>query len=149
MFINSKAYNKYFNKGEPPIKVSELIGRLDTLGFHTEILEITNWKYLDADDGLIEKLFSLNKFEEINILIWKKEYNWVLTKEHFKKVIEATECDLILFFLKISHCRVELNDHDIQKIIVNNYIANGNTMYYGAEMLGYIYKTRWDNKLTK
>jgi hypothetical protein len=149
MFINSKAYNKYFNKGVPPIMISELVEKLENLGYISEILEITNWRNLDADSQLIEKLFTLNKFEEINILIWKREYTWILTKDHFKKVIEAKECDLILYFLKINHCRVELNDHGIQKTIVSNYIANGNTMYYGAEMLGYIYKTRWDNKLTK
>lgn len=149
MFIKSKAYNKYFNKGIPPIEISLLVEKLYNLGYFPEIMEITSWKHLDADKNLIEKLFLLNKFEEINILIWKREYNWVLTNEHFKKVIEAKESDLILYFLKISDCRIELNNHSIQKIIVSNYIANGNTMYYGAEMLGYIYKTRWNNKLTK
>lgn len=147
--IKSKEYNKYFNRGEPPIMISKLVEMLDSLKYTSEIMEITSWKYLDADKELIEKLFLLNKFEEINILLWKKEYNWDLKKEHFKKVIEANECDLILYFLKISHCRVELNDHKIQKMIVSNYISKGNTMYYAAEMVGYIYKTRWDNNLTK
>jgi len=64
-------------------------------------------------------------------------------------VIEQEQIDLILYFIKIRECRVILDEYSIQSTIVENYMKFGSKMYYGAEMLIYIYKLNWNNDLTK
>lgn len=46
-------------------------------------------------------------------------------------------------------CRVILEEFEIQETIVEKYMKYGSKMYYGAEMLLYIYKLNWNNDLTK
>ena len=105
---------------------------------------------MEHDQNLLSVLFQKNCFEEISNLIWKKKiYNWNFTKEHFKFIIEQEQIDLILYFVKIRDCRVILEDYGIQNRIVNKYMKYGSKIYYGAEMLIYVYKLNWNNDLTK
>jgi hypothetical protein len=64
----------------------------------------------------------------------------------FKIVIDNEELELIIYFLRIKDCRVILEDHAIQKKIIEKYIRFGHKFYYGAEMLSYIYKIVWNNR---
>lgn len=116
-----------------------------------EIKEILNWKLIDKDPDLFQKLFDLKRFEDICFLIvrFKKKFKWKLTGEMFKLVIENEELELILHFLHNKECRIILEDPVIQKRILEKYIKFGNKFYYGAEMLSYIYKIVWHNELTK
>jgi hypothetical protein len=115
------------------------------------INEVLNWKYLEKDKQLLEKLFQKKCFDEIANLIFKKKIVniWNLNEIQFKIVVEHEEYDLIIFFLKIKHCRKLLNEHVIQSLIVNKYIKCGSKLYYGAEMLSYVYKLSWNYELTK
>ncbi len=75
--------------------------------------------------------------------------SWSFTKDQFKIVIKLEQIDLILYFLKMRECRVVLEEFEVQEIIVEKYMKYGSKMYYGAEMLLFIYKSNWNNDLTK
>lgn len=78
---------------------------------------------MDNDKELLSCLFHLKCFEEISILIHNhRNEDWPFKKEQFKMVIEQEELDLILFFLRRRECRVVLEEHHIQKRIVNTYL---------------------------
>lgn len=97
----------------------------------------------------METLFNHSCFDEISILIYRKPGYWKFTTEQFRSVINKKELSLILEFLKIRECRVLLDQPEIQEKIVYEYMVHGNTIYYGIEMLNFIYKTNWSMHLTK
>ena len=151
VFGHSFGINQHFNGGIIPFTLSNLVDKFsDNKNFHA-IKELLNWKYLEKDVDLMQKLFDKKCFDEVSFLIYKKKYTnkWKITKEQFLVVIENEELDLILFFLKIRHCRVILEDHSVQKLIVEKYMKCGSKMYYGVEMLSYIYSKSWDSNLIK
>ena len=78
---------------------------------------------------------------------WQQER--LIKPEYFRTVIYQKECELILFFLQKSKCRFILIEPCIQEFIIKEYIPNGEHLYYGAEMLMYIYKNKWKGELTK
>lgn len=143
--------NKRFNNGNIPFTLSVLVEKFSESKNKQAINEILNWRFLEKDDQLLEKLFLKKCFDEISALLFKKKMmnKWNLNPNQFKIVIEHEEFDLILFFLKIKHCRKILDEHTIQSVIVKKYIKYGSKLYYGAEMLSYVYKLSWDNELTK
>ena len=98
---------------------------------------------------LLNTLFNVGCFDEISILLYRKPNHWPLLKEQFEKVIIGERLDLIIYFIKIRECRVVLDYPEIQKIIASKYMKEGNKIYYGAEMLNYIYKTNWDMKYSE
>jgi hypothetical protein len=115
------------------------------------INEIMKWKYLEFDKDLIEVLFKEELYDEVYNLIWnRKNIAIKFTKDQFREVIKNGEqLDLILYFLRIHDCRVILDEPEVQKSIVNNYMKTGNKLYYGAEMLVAVYKSTWQQGLTK
>ncbi len=143
--------NKGFNNGNIPFSLSMLVEKFSDARNKQAINEILDWKHLEKDNQLLEKLFQKKCFDEISNLIFKKKLinKWNINQNQFKLVIEHEEFDLILFFLKIKHCRKLLDEHSIQSKIVNKYIKMGSRLYYGAEMLSYVYKLSWNNELTK
>jgi hypothetical protein len=82
------------------------------------------WKFLESDKELLTTLFNNNCFDDVYNLIWKnKNFNLSFTKEQFKIVInDGEQLDLILYFLKSRDCRVILDDIDVQRNIVKNYM---------------------------
>ncbi len=147
----SFSVNKDFNNGLLPFTLSTLVDKLEKQKLSEQIRHVLDWKFIDKDSELLQRLFDHRRFDEISLLIFKhkKGIKWNLTREMFKIVIDNEELELIIYFLRIKDCRVILEDHSIQKKIVEKYIKFGHKFYYGAEMLSYIYKIVWNNELTK
>ena len=143
--------NKDFNKGQLPFTLSMIVEKLEKSKMQNEIKKILNWKYLDKDPDLFQKLFDYKRFEDISSLIvrYKKSFKWKLSSEMFKILIENEELELIIHFLNFPECRKCLEEEAIQKIIVDKYIIYGHKFYLGAEMLSYIFNITWNNELTK
>jgi hypothetical protein len=139
-----------FNGGIQVFTISELVIKFKEKGNMSFINKmITEWANLHQDQELLNTLFNQHCFNQISFIIWRMPSFWSFTEAHFKKVIEYEQLELILHFLQLRDCLTVLNNVQIQKTIVDNYMLYGNKMYYGAEMLVYIYKANWDEKLTK
>ena len=111
---------------------------------------VSKWKYIEYDRGLMNTLFELQSFDNINNIIYRgKHVFWEFTEELFINVIKNEQSNLILFFLGLPHLRYILDRQDIQDIIVHKYMKYGNKMYYGMEMVMKIYKMNWSHDLTK
>lgn len=146
-----KASTGNFNKGAPLFFIGkDLVPRLKNKDDKIFLNRIINeWKYIEYDEELLNNLFENLCFDEISTLIWKKRLPWNFTKEHFKLAIEHDQFELILHFIRLRDCRSVLNEKPYQKKIVDQYMKFGNKMFYGAEMLVYIYQSQWDYGLTK
>ena len=116
---------------------------------NTNLNKLLTWKNIEKDYSFIDSLFQNNCFEQIGILLTKWPHERLSKPDYFRTVIFQGECELILFFLKRSDCRYILTEPSIQEIIVKEYISSGEKLYYGAEMLLYIYKNKWRGELTK
>ena len=159
---NNKNLNKILNifqieQFKPNFNISEIIKILvenDKKQFcknksTKNINEITKWKNIMKDDSFLSSLFNYNCFETLCLLIekWPKEF--FINKNYFKISIEKKQKELILFFIKFRECREILIEHSIQKFIVENYLDNGEFLYYGSELLSYIYPNNWNIEITK
>ena len=113
------------------------------------INEITKWKNIMKDETFLSSLFNNNCFETLCLLIEKWPNEFFLNKNYFKISIEKQQKELILFFLKFRECREILIENSIQKFIVDNYLDNGEFLYYGSELLSYIYPNNWNIEITK
>ncbi len=83
------------------------------------------WKYLEYDKDLMSILFQEELYDEVYNLIWNSKKNLELNfnKDQFREVIKNGEqLDLILYFLKIPDCKVILDEPDVQRSIVKNYM---------------------------
>ena len=139
------------------IDISEIINILiknhkddkytDELNF--KIRKIFEWKNVEQETSLLKSLFDNNLFEHICYFLRHWPYDKINKEEYFKKAIEFKQKELILFYLNKAEIRNILYNKKIQKIIVNEYIPNGELFYYGAECLSYIYRKKWDINLTK
>ena len=147
----SLGINKNFNNGNIPFSLTFLIDKFTETDKKEDIKYVIFWRFIEKDENFLEKLFEKKCFDEISTLIYKKNFinKWKLNKEQFKIVIEQEEFDLILFFLSVKSCIIILQDSRIQAFIVRRYIKSGSKLYYGAEMLSYIYKLSWNSELTK
>ena len=116
--------NKLFNEGILPFCVSSLVEKFEKNKCSKNIKELLEWKFIDKDKDLLQKLFDYKCFEEITLLIYKykKKFKWSLTREMFKTIILKEELDLLIFFIKIKDCRIILEDQSIQKLIIDKYI---------------------------
>lgn len=116
---------------------------------NVKIKRIFEWKDIEQETSLLKSLFENNCFRHICYFLryWPQEK--INKEEYFKKAIEFKQKELILFYLNKPEIRNILYNKKIQKLIVNEYIPNGELFYYGAECLSYIYKKKWDINLTK
>ena len=116
---------------------------------NNKITKIFEWKNIEQETSLLKSLFDNNFFFHICYFLkhWPPEK--INKEEYFKKAIEFKQKELILFYLNKPEMVNVLYNKKIQKIIVNEYIPNGELFYYGAECLSYIYKKKWDINLTK
>ena len=114
-----------------------------------KIRKIFEWKNVEQEASLLKSLFDNNLFEHICYFLRHWPHDKINKEEYFKKAIEFKQKELILFYLNKAEIRNILYNKKIQKIIVNEYIPNGELFYYGAECLSYIYKKKWDINLTK
>jgi hypothetical protein len=134
----------------PPFWLHDLIIYYKSINNQQSIKYICKWGYLDQDQELLTTLFQTNCFDQISVLIYNDMiYKWTFTKEQFKTVIEQSRLDLIVYFLNMRNCRIILDESSVQKVIVQQYMKFGHKMYYGSEMLVYIYKINWNNEYTK
>ena len=141
-------FNNNSPSRNPPFWLHDLIIYYKSINNHQSIKYICKWAYLDQDQDLLTTLFETNCFDQISVLIYNDMiYKWTFTKEQFKTVIEQSRLDLIVYFLNMRNCRIILDEPGIQKTIVQQYMRFGHKMYYGAEMLVYIYKINWNNEL--
>jgi len=144
------------NKNFYNIDVSEIINTL--IKNHKEekynnelnikIRKIFEWKNIEQENSLLKSLFDNNCFENICYFLKRWPSDKINKEEYFKKAIEFKQKELILFYLNKPEIRKILYNKKIQKLIVNEYIPNGELFYYGAECLSYIYKKKWDLNLT-
>ncbi len=116
---------------------------------NNKIKKIFEWKNIEQQPLLLKSLFDNNCFEHICYFLKQWPEDKINQEEYFKKSIEHKQKELILFYLTKVEIRNLLYDKKIQKIIVSEYITNGELFYYGAECLSYIYKKKWDINLTK
>ena len=114
-----------------------------------KIRKIFEWKNIEQEASLLKCLFDNNFFQHICYFLKHWPPDKINKEEYFKKAIEFKQKELILFYLNKPEIRNILYNKKIQKIIVNEYIPNGELFYYGAECLSYIYKKKWDINLTK
>lgn len=147
---NKKKYKNF--------QISELLLYFKRRKNKQAIIEILKWKYLEFDKNLFTILFREELYDEVYNLIWnRKNLELNFNKDQFREVIKNGEqLDLILYFLKITECKVILDEQDVQKSIVKNYmkyiilkLRSGKKVYYGAEMLVCIYRTSWHQNFTK
>lgn len=148
--VNAIQYHKN-KKNSKSFTISELIMILKKEKNRQAISEIMKWRFLEYDKDLISILFQEELYDEVYNLIWnRKNICLKFNKDQFREVIKNGEqLDLILYFLRIPDCRVILDELDVQKSIVKNYMKTGKKMYYGAEMLVAVYKSTWQQGLTK
>ena len=111
--------------------------------------KILTWKHINLDSSFIESLFKNNLFEQISIIINKWPWSNFSNQFYFETVINGKNGELILYYLKKKDCLRVLTFEMYQKKIVEDFIAKGDKIYYGAEMLQYIYKNQWNKDLTK
>ena len=116
---------------------------------NNKIKKIFEWKNIEQQPLLLKSLFDNNCFEHICYFLKQWPEDKINQEEYFKKSIEYKQKELILFYLTKVEIRSLLYEKKIQKIIVSEYITNGELFYYGAECLSYIYKKKWDINLTK
>ena len=152
-----KKRTKNYNKNLCYIDISEIINIL--IKNHKEdkyknvlnnnIKKIFEWKNIEQESLLLKSLFDNNCFKHICFFLKHWPSDKINKEEYFKKAIIFKQKELILFYLNKPEMRSLLYNKKIQKIIVNEYITNGELFYYGAECLSYIYKKKWDINLTK
>lgn len=152
---------KIFNLEAPPFKPKFSINSIIKIlidndkkpnkknSSNSNINKILKWENIDRDKSFIDTLFQYDCFEQISELIFKWPGEKFANNEYFKKVIYKIQTELILFYLKRRECRLILTDHSLQEFIVKEYMSKGELLYYGAEMLTYIYKNHWNPELTK
>ena len=155
--IISRKKSKNYNKNLCYIDISEIINIL--IKNHKEdkysnvlnnnIKKIFEWKNIEQETSLLKSLFDNNCFQHICYFLKHWPSDKINQEEYFKKAIIFKQKELILFYLNKAEMRNLLHNKKIQKIIVNEYITNGELFYYGAECLSYIYKKKWDINLTK
>jgi hypothetical protein len=147
---NALQYHKNKRKSKN-FSISELLMNFKRKNNHQAIAEIMKWKYLEYDRDLMNVLFKEELYDEVYNLIWNRKNIAIrFNKDQFREVIKNGEqLDLILYFLRIQDCRVILDEPEVQKSIVNNYMKTGNKLYYGAEMLVAVYRSTWQQGLTK
>ena len=116
---------------------------------NNNIKKIFEWKNIEKETSLLKSLFDNNCFKHICFFLKHWPSDKINKEEYFKKAIIFKQKELILFYLNKPEMRNLLYNKKIQKIIVNEYITNGELFYYGAECLSYIYKKKWDINLTK
>ena len=116
---------------------------------NNNIKKIFEWKNIEKETSLLKSLFDNNCFKHICFFLKHWPSDKINKVEYFKKAIIFKQKELILFYLNKPEMRNLLHNKKIQKIIVNEYITNGELFYYGAECLSYIYKKKWDINLTK
>jgi hypothetical protein len=139
-----------FNNGQPIFWPKDLIKYYKDLKNINAMKHVIKWNYLDQDTMLLSVLFDTASYDKIAALIFTGQINrWEITKDQFRMVIEQSRLDLIVYFLNLRSCRMILEDFQIQQTVVSSYMKVGYKMYYGAEMLTYIYKINWNNELTK
>ena len=114
-----------------------------------KIRKIFEWNNIEQEVSLLKSLFDNNFFQHICFFLKHWPSDKINKEEYFKKAIEFKQKELILFYLNKPEIRIILYNKKIQKLIVNEYIPNGELFYYGAECLSYIYKKKWDMNLTK
>jgi hypothetical protein len=120
---NALQYHKNKKKNKN-FKISELLLYFKKRNNKHAIAEILKWKFLEYDRDLLNILFQEELYNEVFNLIWnRKNLELNFTKDQFREVIKNGEqLDLILFFLKIPDCKVILDEADVQKSIVKNYM---------------------------
>ena len=113
-----------------------------------KIKQIFEWENI-SKESLLNNLFHNECFEHICCLLkdWPNEL--FVKKDFFRQSIAEKQKELILFYLTKIECREVLYEEEIQRIIVETYIPDGELFYYGAECLSYIYKNKWKEKFTK
>jgi hypothetical protein len=111
--------------------------------------QIITWKNIEKDPTFIQSLFEFSCFDQISYVLNRFPQDQIARPEYFRKVITEKESELILFFIKKQNCRAVLSEPAIQELIVRQYISHGDLIYYGAEMLQYIYNNKWKGELTK
>ncbi len=120
---NALQYHRNKKKGKN-FKISELLLYLKRRKNMQAISDIMKWKYLEYDKDLLSILFQEELYDEVYNLIWnRKNLELNFNKDQFREVIKNGEqLDLILYFLKIPDCKVILDEHEVQKSIVRNYM---------------------------
>ena len=149
-FFLSSLKNTIFKDINIDFTISDILEKLFQVNSLEIIQEIiSSWKYLDNDTTLLQTLFRNKAYDEISILLYRypNHEHWRITPQNFKEVILNEGLDLIILCLNEKGCKVVLEDLNIQKTIVNNYLLAGEKMYYGAEMLSNIKKTSLDLSL--
>ena len=153
---NEKNFSKNMTKNTN-IDISEVINILIKnhkdnkydKDFNNKIKKIFEWKNIEQQPSLLKSLFDNNCFEHICFFLNQWPDDEINKEEYFKKSIEFKQKELILYYLTKKEIRNILHNKKIQEILINEYIANGELFYYGAECLSYIYKKKWDINLTK
>ena len=158
----SKFYSiKIFNMEAPPFKPKFSINSIIKILIDNDkkstkkntsnnnINKILKWDNIDRDKTFIDTLFQYECFEQISTLISIWPGDKFANPDYFKIVILKMQTELILFYLKRRDCRHILIDKTLQEFIVKEYMCKGDLLYYGAEMLTYIYKNQWNSELTK
>lgn len=154
---DTKRMRRNINKEYANIDISEIISILIKnhkdnkydKDLNNKIKKIFEWKNIEQQPLLLKSLFENNCFEHICYFLMQWPDDKINKEEYFKKSIEFKQKELILFYLTKVEIRNILYDKKIQRIIVSEYITNGELFYYGAECLSYIYKKKWDINLTK
>ena len=168
IIFNKRIYKDSFETGSKKIKrkitkefvnidINEIISILNKnhkdnkhdKDLNNKIKKIFEWKNIEQQPLLLKSLFDNNCFEHICYFLKQWPEDQINKEEYFKKAIEYKQKELILFYLTKIEVRNILYDKKIQKIIVNEYITDGELFYYGAECLSYIYKKKWNSLLTK
>ena len=158
----SKFYSiKLFNLEAPPFKPNFSMNSIIKIlidndkkpnkknSSNSNINRILKWENIERDKTFIDTLFQYECFDQISVLISKWPGEKFANPEYFRKVIYKIQTELILFYLKRRECKLILTDHSLQEYIVKEYMSKGELLYYGAEMLTYIYKNQWNSELTK
>ena len=113
-----------------------------------KIKQIFEWENI-SKESLLTNLFHNECFEHICCLLKDWPTELFVKKEFFRQSIAEKQKELILFYLTKIECREVLYEEEVQKIIVETYIPDGELFYYGAECLSYIYKNKWKENFTK